>query len=241
MATAPRVHVRVQEDLDPDRLRDLARPGVTIWLSTKSNTLRASTLENLARFDTAWVQLRSPLKAFDATVFAKLPRAGAWVELSSLEVAGRLPGGARKAAVKLTGPIDDGLVEKLSHARPAEVTWTPSGPIDLLTWAQFSQLPGRRVIVSTPDTLLPVKCEARKSGDPSIELHVASLLALSSDVFPCGVGTRVVVQPSIEPWLLQSLLVRDPSVELVLEIGADSARALAARGVLEKLQLGASR
>jgi hypothetical protein len=70
---------------------------------------------------------------------------------------------------------------------------------------------------------------------------VANLLALSSDVFPCGAGMRVVVQGEAETWLLQSLLVRDPSVELVLEVGADSARALAARGLLERLQLGASR
>jgi hypothetical protein len=89
--------------------------------------------------------------------------------------------------------------------------------------------------------LLPVECAQRSSADPSMELHVASLLALSSDVYPCGTGTRVVVQPEVESWLLQSLLVRDPSVELVIDVGADSARALAARGLLERLQLGASR
>ena len=86
-----------------------------------------------------------------------------------------------------------------------------------------------------------MKCTERRSGDPSIELHVASLLALSSDVYPCGTGTRVVVQPELETWLLQSLLVRDPSVELVIEVGADSARAIAARGLLDRLQLGAAR
>ncbi len=240
VATAPRVHVRAHEDLDPDRLRDLARPGVTVWLTTRSNTLRASTLENLARFDTAWVQLRGPLKPVDATVFSKLPHAGAWVDVAGLELTLRLPG-ARRTAVTLEGPLDEATIAHVTRARPAEVRWTPSGEVDLLSWGQFRQLPGRRVIVATPQTLLPVKCGERKSADPSVELHVASLLALSSDAFPCGAGTRVVVQPAVEPWLLQSLLVRDPSVELIVEVGADSARALAARGLLERLQLGPAR
>jgi magnesium chelatase family protein len=91
------------------------------------------------------------------------------------------------------------------------------------------------------DSLLPVKCEARTSDDPSVELHVATLLALSSDVFPCGTGTRVVVPPETEAWVLQSLLVRDPSVELIIEIGADSSKALAARKLFDTLQLGPSR
>ena len=240
VATAPRVHLRVHEDLDPDRLRDLARPGVTLWLSTRSNTLRASTLENAARFDTAWVQLRAPLKPFDANAFKKLPGAGVWLTPEALEVIGRLPG-ARRIALALKGPLDEALVARVRAARPSELRWTPEGPVDLLAWGQFRQLPGRRVIVATPDTLLPVTCTERRTGDPSMELHVASLLALSSDVFPCGAGTRVVVQPEVEAWLLQSLLVRDPSVELVVDVGADSARALAARGLLERLQLGASR
>jgi hypothetical protein len=237
IATAPRVHLRAHEDLDPDRLRELARPGVTLWLSTRSNTLRASTVENVARFDSAWIQLRSPLKPVDSNVFSKLPAAGAWVDTDALAISGRV----RRIAVSLKGPLDDAVVAKVSSVRPTELRWTPEGAVDLLTWGQFRRIPGRRIIAASPQTLLPVKCDGRSSGDPSIELHVANLLALSSDVFPCGTGTRVVVQPELETWLLQSLLVRDPSVELVIEVGADSARAIAARGLLERLQLGASR
>ncbi len=234
---APRVHVRVHEDLDPDRLRELARPGVTLWLSTRSNTLRASTLENVARFDTAWVQLRSPLVPSDARVFSKLPAAGAWVGVDSLKAANRF----RRVAVTLEGPLDEGVIAKVSAARPAEVRWSPSGPIDLLAWGQLRSLPGRRIVAAEPQSLLPVKCERRTAGDPSTELHLASLLALSSDVYPCGIGTRVVVQPQVETWLLQSMIVRDPSVELVVEVGAESARAVATKGLLERLSLGASR
>src|SRR6266700_7350782 len=56
-----RVHVKASEDLDPDRLRALARPGVTVWLSTRSNLLKVSTMENLNRFDGAFIQLRAPV------------------------------------------------------------------------------------------------------------------------------------------------------------------------------------
>ncbi|MFO0596075.1 MAG: hypothetical protein U0228_12240 [Myxococcaceae bacterium] len=238
-ATA-RVHVRASEELDPDRLRDLTRPGVTLWLSTRSNTLKASTLENLARFDVAWVQLRAPLKPVDAALFRKVPGVGAWVSPPSLGVQALLPG-ARRVAVELQGPLDETTFAQLSQARPAEVTWRQPPPIDLLAWGQFRALGGRRIIAADARALLPVKCAERSANDPSLELHVANLLALSSDVFPCGQGTRVVVQPTVETWLLQSLLVRDPSVELVLEIGADSERAVAARGLLDRLQLGPSR
>ena len=231
------MHVRVHEDLDPDRLRDLARPGVTLWLSTRSNTLRASTLENVARFDTAWVQLRAPLVPSDARAFSKVPSAGAWVSVNSLKAASRF----RRVAVTLEGPLDEAVIAKVSAARPAEVRWSPTGPIDLLAWGELRSLPGRRVVAAEPQRLLPVKCERRSAGDPSTELHVASLLALSSDVYPCGTGTRVVVQPQVETWLLQSMIVRDPSVELVVEVGAESARAVATRGLLERLGLGASR
>jgi hypothetical protein len=51
----------------------------------------------------------------------------------------------------------------------------------------------------------------------------------------------VIVPSETEPWLLQSLLVRDPSVELIIEIGADSSKALAARKLFDTLQLGPSR
>ena len=237
VASSPRVHVRADEDLDPDRVRELARPGVTLWLSTRTNTLRASTLENLARFDTAWVQLRAPLRPVDASALARLTGVGAWLQPDSLGLSGRF----RRVAISVSGPLDEALVAKVSAARPAEVRWTPDGAVDLLAWGQLRSLPGRRVIVSSPQTLLPVKCPARSSAEPSIELHVASLLALGSDVYPCGTGTRVVVQPQIEIWLLQSLLVRDPSVELVVEVGNDPARAVAARGLLDRLQLGAAR
>ncbi|MGV3620909.1 MAG: hypothetical protein ACO1OB_08830 [Archangium sp.] len=237
IATAPRVHVIAHESLEVDRLRELARPNVTLWLRTDSNTLKKSTVENLQRFDSVWVQLRAPLKPVDAAVFARIPKAGAWLDSGSLSLVGRLPG-ARRVAVKVEGEPD---FDALRKARPAEVRWAPTSSLDLLSWSQFRSLPGRRVLAPAPGALLPVSCAERTSADPSVELHVASLLSLSSDVFPCGAGARVVIQPGAEPWLLQSLLVRDPSAELILDVGADGKRAVGAREVLERLQVGPGR
>lgn len=240
IATAPRVHVLAHEALDVDRLRALARPGVTLWLRTDSNTLKRSTVENLQRFDGVWVELRAPLAPVDAAVFAKVPKAGVWLEPPSLPLVGRLPG-ARRVALTLRGPLGDADFERLRRARPAEVRWSPDAPLDLLAWSQFRSLPGRRVLAAAPGALLPVRCDERTPADPSVELHVATLLSLSSDVFPCGAGTRIVVQPGTERWLLQSLLVRDPSAELVIDVGADPVAAAGARALLDRLQVGPAR
>ncbi len=240
LAPGVRVHVRVHEDLAPDLLRGLARPGVTLWLDTGSNTLRRSTVEHLARFDVAWVRLRPPLRPVDADVFAAAPRAGAWVDLAGVALVRRLPG-VRRLAVELAGPLEEDTLTRLAGARPAEVRWRPDGPVSLLAWGQLAQLPGRRVVVLAPGQLLPARCDARRAGEPTAELHVASLLALSSDVFPCGLGTRVVVAADAEPWLLQSLVTRDPSVELLVEVGAQAPRARQAADLLERLGLGPAR
>ncbi len=240
IAARARVHVRAHEDLDPDRLRTLSRPGVTLWLSTKSNTLRASTLENIGRFDTAWVQLRSPLKKVDAQVFSKLPNAGLWVSSDALDIARRIPG-VRRVAVTIRGSLSESLVGMLRAAHVSEVRWVPTEPVDLFSWSQFRQLPGRRVVAVNPEELLAVKCAERTTNNPAIEVHVASMLALSSDAFPCSAGARVVVEPKVETWLLQSLLVRDPSVELVVDVGSDAERALVAQAMFDRLELGAFR
>ena len=42
-----RMHVEASEELDPDRLRALARPEVVLWVRTRSNGLRRSTAETL--------------------------------------------------------------------------------------------------------------------------------------------------------------------------------------------------
>lgn len=241
VASSVRVSVVVSDLLDPDRLRNLARPRVTAWVTTSSNTLRTSTLEHLARFDDAFVQLHPPISASDAAQFSKLPKAGVWVNASALRsVAGKLPG-ARRLAVTIDRGLDEVVAEQLSRARPTMVFWAPHEPVSVLQWSLFRQLPGRKFVIGTQDVLLPVTCTARDRSEPSVELHVANLLALSSDVYPCGSSTRVVVPANVDRWLVQSLIVRDPSVELVLEVGADDEVASKARVLLDLLKLGPPR
>lgn len=236
-----KVNVVAHEELDVDRLRALARPQVTLWLATRSNTLKESTLENLARFDDAWVQLRAPLSKTDARVLARVPKAGLWLTPKDLDgVVGRAPG-ARRVAVDFEGPLDAALAERIAAARPALVRWRPGGPVDLLGWGLFLQLPGRKVLVPAPTELLATRCGERAPKLPALELHLATLLAMSADVFPCGPGTRVVVPTDLEPWLAQSLVVRDPSVELVVDVGASEPLASKVRALLETLGLGPGR
>lgn len=230
-----KVHLVVDEELDPDRLRALARPGVSVWVHTRSNTLRDSLLENLARFDEAWVALRPPLLPVDSAPFSRVPRLGAWLGLDALDLVGALPG-ARRVAVQLgEAPLDEATALRVARARPAHVSWAPRAPVDLLQWGLFLQVPGRKVLVATPAVLLALRCAGRSAREPAVELHVAQLLAASSEVFPCGRGARVIVEPQVERWLVQSLTVRDPSVELTLELGADADRASATRTLLDEL------
>jgi hypothetical protein len=236
-----RVNVVVEDTLDPDRLRNLTRPNVTAWVHTRSNTLGEATLENLARFDDAFVELRAPIAPVDVAQFRRLPRVGLWLKPDSLSLVGALPG-ARRVAVQLGAAVlDEALLARLRAARPALVSWAPNGPVDLLQWSLFLQVPGRKVVASSGGFLLAVQCGARSARDPAVEVHVANLLALSSEVFPCGRGTRVVVGPEVERWLLQSLVLRDPSAELVVEVGADAELASGARRLLESLGIGPSR
>lgn len=233
LTVTPRVHVRASETVDVDLLGALARPGVILWLRTSGNTLKASLVERLARFDTVWVQVHAPLKPVDARVWAAVPRAGAWVDVSSLAELKKLPG-ARRVAVELSGALTDAILEQLRSARVDEVRWAPQGEVDLLRWSQFSQLRGRRVLVAPVGETWPVTCGQR--AGPSVEVHLSSLLAASSEVFPCGAGARVVVPMDTDDWLLRSLVLRDPTVELVVD-APDDEHARGARALVERLQL----
>jgi hypothetical protein len=241
-APSLRVSVEVSEALEPDRLRALARPGVSAWVRTRSNTLSESTVENLARFDEAWVELRAPLSATDAAVFRRIPRAGAWGSLEAMAAARQRLPGARRLAVELAGGLDEERWGQVDRLRPAVVRWTPAGSVAVLEWALFRALDGEKLVVVTPELLVPVRCgDVRARREPAAELHLGELLAMSSDVFPCGPGARVIVEPGTEGWLLQSLVVRDPSLELVVSIGADAEKASRAGRLLDALGLGPPR
>jgi hypothetical protein len=231
-----RLSVVASEDLEPDVLRALAGPHVVLWLTTRSNTLRESTLETLNQFGASWVELRAPIEAVDAKALSRAPRAGWWLPLDARlgPTLSRFRG-TRKVALEVSGQIDAETQTLVSSLRPTLVRWTPVGAIDLLQWSQFRSFAGRKVVVVSPGFLLPRDCGLRDPAEPAAELHVGMLLAIGSGVFPCGPGTRIEVSPDVEPWLLKSLIVRDPSVELVLRVGDDLRKVGKARGLLELL------
>lgn len=210
-------------------------------MRTRTNALAESTVENLARFDVAWVELKAPLSAGEAAVYGRLPRVGAWGSVEAMEAAHQRLPGSRRLAVDLRSPLDEALFERIEGLRPAMVRWAPPGPIDVLGWGLFRALGGRKVLVLTPGLFCPVRCEGRPSTEPAVEIHLAQLLAMNSELFPCGAGGRIIIDPRTDPWLLQSLLVRDPSVELVVSVGADAALASKAALLLEVLGLGMPR
>jgi hypothetical protein len=230
------VHVTASEDLEPDVLRALARPLVTLWLTTRSNTLRDSTLTTLSRFDSAFVQLRPPLAMVDGAALSAAPRAGLWLAPDPRwPLALERFRGARPVALELEGALDDERARLARAMRPSRVRWRPTGPVDVLQWAHFRQLAARRSVVVAPEALLARDCGDRLPGEASAELHVATLLAVSAGVFPCGKGTRVEIPPDLERWLLTSLLARDPSIELSVVVGDDPRKVSAVRRLLETL------
>lgn len=230
------VHVVASEELEPDVLRALARPGVSLWLTTRSNTLRESTLDTLKRFETSWVQLRLPLAPVDGNALARAPRAGLWFPASAdLKPVLSRYRASRPLALELEGALDAEQHALIGALRPSFSRWRPADPVDLLQWSRFRSLPGRKTVVLAPGLIVPQRCDDRSLEEPAAELHVATLLAVSAGVFPCGAGTRVEVLPEVEPWLLKSLIVRDPSVELVVQVGDDIRKVGKTRGLLELL------
>ncbi len=235
------VHVRAHEDLEPDTLRRLARPRVTLWLETKSNVLRASTLEHLRRFDAVFVRMRAPVNDAQVRALGSAPRAGVWLDASQLEGKGvaRVLG-PRPLAVQVRGAIDEAAFDRLRRARPEWVEWVAPDEVDVLAFSLLKGLPGRRVVSLEPGGLPARACAGADDG-PASRAHLATLLALGAPAFPCGRSPIVVLSTDTDRWLIQSLVVKDPTAELELDIGADEAAAKKAVALLDELGLAPPR
>ena len=230
-----RIHLHASEELDPDLLRPLARKNVTLWLSTRSNTLRGSTLDTINRFGEAWLAFRAPVLEAEAHQLAKVPTAGLWIDASDLDGARRLLG-PRRLAVKLSGPLDPALAEKLRKLRISELSWAAPAEVDLLSWGLFRQLPGRKVLRRKADELWPLKCPPSPSAsEPTMEVAIEALATGAGRAFPCGRAPRVLVPLTVEVSTVQALLALEPSAELVLEVGEDPLKASKARRLLDAL------
>lgn len=233
LATAVRVHLHASEEVDPDYLRALARKNVVLWLSTRTNTLRASTLETIAKFDDAWIALRAPVRESDVRQLGKVPRAGVWLDFKDLDGARRVLG-PRRTAVTLSGPLDEAAFDKLQALRPAETIWSAPPQVDLLSWSLFRQLPGRKILIRDPGEPLPADCP-RDPG--TAEPTLQSRTGLNPGGFPCGRGPRIEVPWDIDRTVLKGLLVRDPTTELIVRLSDDPRMVTKVRRLLDDLGL----
>ena len=237
LATSIRVHLHASEELDPDYLRALARKNVTLWLSTRTNTLRASTLETINKFGDAWIALRAPVREADARQLGKVPSAGLWIDVKDLDGSRRVLG-PRRLAINLSGALDAVLFEKLQKLRPAETIWRAPPEVDLLSWGLFRQLPGRKVLIRSASELWPVDCPLDPAAsEPTLQAEVGAGAKIAGRGFPCGRGPRIEVPLDVDRAVLQRLLVREPSTELVITLGDDPRMVSKARRLLDDLGL----
>lgn len=233
LAPSVRVHLKASEEIAPDHLRALARKNVTLWLTTRSNTLRASTLETVNRFGDAWIFFRAPVTEADAAQLTKMPRAGVAIDAADLDRAHRVLG-PRRLAITLRGPLDAALAARLAKARPDETLWRAPAELDLLSWGLFRQLPGRKLLVRAPTERWPADCPADPgSSEPALQGSPAA----AEEGFPCGRGPRIEVPLDVDRAVLQRLLVKDPSTELFIELGDDPRLISKARRLLDDLGL----
>ncbi|NMO13852.1 hypothetical protein HPC49_46315 [Pyxidicoccus fallax] len=207
-----RLHLVVDESVDADTLRALAGSGTVLWLRTRSNMLRDSTVEAVALFPEAYVLFRPPLLEAHADQFRRAPRAGVWVGSESL---GKGVGwhsrlGPRRVAVEVRGPLDTEVARKVAALRPARVTWLP-GEADatLAGWGELAQLPGTKVLA-----LAGVAGVAQAAGSLSPGPRGERAEASASEAAP---RPRPCVEEEVLPGLLRAARSR---VALRVDMGA---------------------
>jgi hypothetical protein len=224
----------VDESVAADDLRALAGSGTVLWLRTRSNTLRDSTIDALALFTEAYVQLRPPLKEEHVRQLRKAPRVGAWLEAQMLTGAGLHWLGPRRSAVEVRGALDAELTRRLGALRPSWIVWTPgASDVSLETWGAFAQLPGRKLlsIAGSPTGLLCPELPWR-GALATVSLRVEE----GAGAATCGLGRRVVMKGFPEDAALVALLSRDPSVELEVEAGTGERELARARAWVQRLE-----
>jgi hypothetical protein len=222
-----RVHVEASEDLDPDRLRALARPEVVLWLRTRSNGLRRSTAETLGLASSAFVQVRPPLGAPALAPF--VGRVGPWVEERGLDVTRVRRWSPGRLAVNVEGPFTEELAARLRVLRPVAVRWARKGWPDAVEWARARGFSGVELRGGSGP---PVGCEA---VPPRSRIRVRVLLASATAEGVCGLPLRAEMPAAVDPADVQRLLVLHPGADLLVEVGEDVERADGVRRFLDRL------
>jgi hypothetical protein len=218
------VHVEASEELDPDRLRALARPEVVLWLRTRSNGLRRSTVETLQLAGSAFVQVRPPLGAPALAPF--VGRVGPWVEERGLDVSRVRRWSPGRLAVDVEGPLTEELAGRLRVLRPVAVRWKRGGWPVREEWARAWQLPGVELL----DAGEVIDCA---------EVPAKTRIRVERGRSPgevCGLPVRVRLSPEASVDDVRQVLLGHPDVDLAIEVGEDAARAAAVARVLDALE-----
>lgn len=117
------VHVFASEELGPDLLRKLRRPSVTLWLDTRTNMLRDSTLEVLrAHGPHAFVKLKAPVLKAHQDQFATLP-SGLWLDAPTLAAGYPTWAGLHAVVLEVEGKEMETHSLQLERQRPAFIFW----------------------------------------------------------------------------------------------------------------------
>jgi len=222
-----RIHVQASEELDPDRLRALARPEVVLWLSTRSNGLRRSTAETLRQAGSAFVQVRPPLGAPALAPF--VGRVGPWVEERGLDV-GRVrrwsPG---RLAVEVEGPFSGELEARLRVLRPMAIRWRRGGRWPGQDeWARARRFSG----VELSGTGESVDCSV---VPPRTRVRIRVDRPRSSDEV-CGLPVRVQLSAEASLAEAQQALLGHADADLLVEVGQDAVRATSVARLLDALE-----
>ena len=218
-----RLHLALSEDIEPDRLESLARPGVVLWLETHSNLLKRSLAERLGRADASYVRVRPPLGSVNAWQ-QFTGHIHPWVALVGLDVAAYRRWAPAGTAAEVVGSLTEERLTQLRALRAQTVRWRPEEAPTPEEWARTVRLPGLEV--RPPEALPP--CERPIKGAERIRLRVRAALAEASGA-GCGFALRLEVPLSSTEAELRELLVKWPGAELWAQVSneADGAAASA--------------
>jgi hypothetical protein len=238
-----KVHLIVSEDLNPDALRGLARPNTVLWMQTRSNMLRVSSVENLARFPEAYVFIRPPVLDLHAQQLKRAPAAGLWVREQDLATPGLYRFGGRPLAIDVEGELSEERASNVTRAKPRRITWSPS-TLDMMSWSRFAQLPGAKLIQAAEEGAVVAALNACRctKGLKRIALRLDGRTWKTGErtLPPDGIGARVRISSAPSDRLLSWIFAKNPTVELELEIGTNEDAAEEAAQLLRRLEQGTS-
>jgi hypothetical protein len=217
-----RLHLQLSENIDPDRLEALARPGVVLWLETASNLLKRSVAERVGRAEGAYVQVRPPPSAVLRQQFTG--RVHPWVALEGLDVAAYRRWAPAGTAVEWVGALTEERLSSLRALRPQVVRWQPESPPAPEEWARAARLSGLEI---SPKAPLP-PCEHPLKGAVRARLRVPPADAESSAT-GCGFALRLEVPVGISEVEVRDLLVQFPGAELSARVFTEAEALAAAR------------